>query len=298
MRILEQLAFGCLLSLSGAASLIAHAAAPATALQDAAQGASALRSRYAQLAPQLANNEFGRPLYLESQEGENALRGEVFAVVSQPFEQVRTLGLAENWCQVLLMPYNTKQCIPADDALALFVGRKSESSVSDAFRVDFHYAVRSRSEDYLQVQLDAKNGPLGTHDYRIGLEAAPLDGGRTFIHLSYSYAFGTMSRLAMQTYLATAGANKVGFSIEGRDDSGAPRYVHGVRGVIERNTMRYYLAIEAFVDSLAVPPEMRVEKRLRDWYAAAERFPRQLHEMPLDEYLAMKRREYARLAQR
>ena len=296
MRILKQLAFGCVLSLC--AGLFAQAAVPATTLQDAAQGAAALRARYAQLAPRLDQNDFGRPLYLESQEGANALRGEVFAVVSHPFEQVRTLGLAGNWCQVMLLPYNTKQCIPAEDALAVFVGRKSQTSVSDAFRVDFHYALRSRSDDYFQVQLDARNGPLGTHDYRIGLEAAALDGGRTFIHLSYSYAFGTMSRLAMQTYLATAGANKVGFSIEGREDSGAPRYVHGVRGVIERNTMRYYLAIEAFVDSLAAPPDARIEKRLRDWYAATERFPRQLHEMPLDEYLAMKRREYARLAQR
>ena len=62
--------------------------------------------------------------------------------------------------------------------------------------------------------------------------------------------------------------------------------------------MRYYLGIEAFVDSLAVPPEMRVEKRLHEWFAATEHYPRQLHEMELDEYVAMKRREYARLAQR
>jgi hypothetical protein len=298
MRPIKQIVFRWFLSLSAAVGLGSHAAAPATVVQDAARGASGLRARHAQLAPQLAHNEFGRPVYLESQEGDNALRGEVYAVVDHSFEQVRALERADNWCQVLLLPFNTKQCISADDGIAVFVGRKKETPVADAFRVDFHYGVRSNSEDYLQVQLDARSGPLGTHDYRIGLEAAPLEGGRTFIHLSYSYAFGTMSRLAMQTYLATAGADKVGFSVEGREDSGAPRFVRGVRGVIERNTMRYYLAIEAFVDTLPAPPETRVEKTLREWFAATERFPRQLHEMELDDYLAMKRREYARLAQR
>jgi len=67
-----------------------------------------------------------------------------------------------------------------------------------------------------------------------------------------------------------------------------------MRGVVERNTMRYYLAIEAFLGALSVPPQARLEKRLRDWFAAAERYPRQLHEKERDEYLKMKRREYLR----
>src|SRR5262249_8515036 len=126
---------------------------------------------------------------------------------------------------------------------------------------------------------------------RIALEAAPVEGGRTFLHFSYSYGFGTMSRMAMSTYLATAGADKVGFSKDGEG-----RYVGGVRGVVERNTMRYFLAIDAFLDTLTAPPDARIEKRLREWFAATERYPRQLHEMDADEYLAMKRREYSRLA--
>jgi hypothetical protein len=64
--------------------------------------------------------------------------------------------------------------------------------------------------------------------------------------------------------------------------------------VVERNTMRYYLAIEAFLGALAAPPQARFEKRLRDWFAAAERYPRQLHEMEQGEYLDMKRKERLR----
>jgi hypothetical protein len=56
--------------------------------------------------------------------------------------------------------------------------------------------------------------------------------------------------------------------------------------------MRHYLAIEAFLDSLAAPPGERLEARLRDWYAALERYPLQLREsIGRDEYVEMKRRE-------
>jgi hypothetical protein len=67
-----------------------------------------------------------------------------------------------------------------------------------------------------------------------------------------------------------------------------------MRGLVERNTMRYYLAIESNIGALSAPPQARLEKSLRDWFAAIEAYPRQLHELEQDEYLAMKRKEYSR----
>jgi hypothetical protein len=64
--------------------------------------------------------------------------------------------------------------------------------------------------------------------------------------------------------------------------------------VVERNTMRYYLALEAYLDNLAVPPAQQFEQRLQSWYSATEMYPRQLHEVDLDAYLDMKRREDVR----
>jgi hypothetical protein len=153
----------------------------------------------------------------------------------------------------------------------------------------FTYHVQARAGDYLRVMLDSPDGPLGTRDYRIVFEATPLDGRRTFIHLGYSYGFGTMARLAMQAYLGTAGAHKVGFTVTGKDASGNPVYVKGMLGATERNTMRYFLAVDAYLGSLAVPEPQRLEKRLNDWYAASGKYPRQLAEMDRSEYLAMKR---------
>jgi hypothetical protein len=63
---------------------------------------------------------------------------------------------------------------------------------------------------------------------------------------------------------------------------------------VERNTMRYYLAIEAYLGALSAPPAAQLEQRLQDWFDATERFSRQLHELEKDEYLTMKRKEVLR----
>ena len=58
--------------------------------------------------------------------------------------------------------------------------------------------------------------------------------------------------------------------------------------------MRYYLAIEAYLGALSLPLPAQFEKRISDWFTAAERYPRQLHEMEQQDYLEMKRHEYQR----
>jgi hypothetical protein len=98
----------------------------------------------------------------------------------------------------------------------------------------------------------------------------------------------------MQGYLATIGRDKVGFSIVGSRADGQPIYVRGTRGVIERNTMRYYVAIEAYLGTLALPPAQQFERRLAAWFAGIERYPAQLHELERGEYLEMKRGELRR----
>jgi hypothetical protein len=182
----------------------------------------------------------------------------------------------------------------AGDALGLVVGRKFDQPLADAYRFDFSYSVAVREADYLQVVLNADAGPLGTSGYRIVLQATPIDGRRSFLHLSYAYEQGLAARLAMQGYLATAGRGKVGFSVVGRQADGAPIYVGDLRGVIERNTMRYYLAIEAYLGALDLPPAQQLAKRLNDWHSGVERYARQLHELERAEYLELKRGEVER----
>lgn len=279
----------------GALALAAIAQA-ATAPAPAPSGAATLRAKYGELRETLEHNAFGRPIHLSSREGPHVLEGDIHAVVQHPFAAVsESLHRPGDWCDILIMPFNTKLCTTSarGDALSVFVGRKNDVEPRDAYRLDFSYRVAARAADYLRIELRAPEGPLGTRNYVITLEAAPLDAQRSLIHLSYSYAYGTVSRVAMQAYLATVGRSKVGFSQVEND--GQRELVRGMRGIMERNTMRYYLAIEAYLGSLSSPQPQRVDKRLADWYAAQARYPRQLREMDRDDYIAMKQREIRRM---
>ena len=260
----------------------------------AAKDAEVLRARHATLRAELADNEFGRPLHVES----SATSVEVYATVGQPFGAVRpALRRMQHWCDILILPVNVKYCetsgAGADDTLSIFIARKPADPLDEAYRVDFSYQIAAASNDYLHVVLSAPAGPFGTRDYRISLQAAPLDTRRTFLHMSYSSTPGVAARMAMRLYLATSGRDKVGFSVVDRRPDGRPVYVDGVRGVVERNTMRYYLAVEAYLGALNEPRGQHLEKRLRDWHAAIERHP-QLRELERDEYLRLKRWEALR----
>ena len=259
-----------------------------------AQDAGALRARHAALLDELTKNPFGRPLHVESRDASGGQQGDIYAILDLPFKRVAPALQDDNrWCGILILPPNVKRC-ESDGALALYVARKPQDPLEDAYRVELRYEVAAATAEYLRVGLSAPTGPFGTKDYRIRLEAAPLDAQRTFIHLSYSYGLGLAARIAMQGYFATSGRDKVGFTVVDRLPDGRPVYVDGARGLVERNAMRYYLAVEAYLQSLGTPPAERLETRLRDWYAAVERYPQLDEDVNRDEYLRMKRREAGR----
>lgn len=274
---------------------------PALAIPVHAQDAQALRARHTALRAELADNPFGRPVYVESSESGGQHKGAIYAVIEQPFRRVGdALRHAGQWCDVLILQANVKNCETANgsvDSLSLFVARKSTDSPESAYRVKFSYQVPAARADYLHVALNAPEGPLGTADYRIRMEAIPLGESHTFVHLAYSYTMHGTARIGMQMYLSTTGRDKVGFSVVERTPEGRPVYVGGVRGVVERNTMRYYVALEAYLGTLEAASAERVEKRLRAFHAGLERYPQQLHEYELGEYLEMKRRDVSRVLQ-
>jgi hypothetical protein len=264
------------------------------ALPVRAQDATALRARHGALQSALAANAFQRPLVLESSEPPGRLQGDIYARIEQPFALVGpALQASAPWCEILMLHLDVKQCRADSDAtgstLSVMVGSRYDQPQSDAYRFDFRYRVLASQPDYLRLSLDADQGPLGTSDYRIGLEIAALDAARSFAHLSYGYGEGLAARVTMQAYLATIGRKKVGFSIVGRMADGTPAYIRGTRGVVERNTMRYFVAIEAYLGAMSLPPAQQFEYRLAAWYAGIERYPAQLHELELAEYQSLKR---------
>ena len=267
----------------------------AQASQDAA-GAAALHAKFAELGGQLANNQFKRPVVMNSNETGNILKGDIYALVDHPINQVSgALSGPAHWCDVLMLHLNTKYCHVSSGAdgsmLDVRIGKKFDQPIDDAHRVDFAFHPGLSNADYFDTRLDAKKGPMGTSDYRILLEAVAVPGKKTFLHLTYSYAYGFASKVAMKAYLATVASDKVGFS---KIADGQADFIGGMRGVVERNTMRYYLAIDAYLDALAAPSSEQIEKRLIAWFNATEQYPRQLHEMDRNAYLEMKRAEIQR----
>jgi hypothetical protein len=264
-----------------------------------ANQAASLREKYAGLHNELYHNQFHRPLYLDSSENSSDLRGEIYAEVDYPFTTVNgALKGAPQWCDILSLHLNIKYCQVQSskqrNALSVYIGGKYEQSLEQASHVEFMFSTDTNSPDYLQVHLNADTGPFNTRNYMISLEAIPVENGRTFIRLSYSYESSFAATLALQCYLNTFGINKVGFTIIGKRPDGSPIYAGDVRGVMERNTMRYYLAIDAYLSALSAPPDQRLETRLQNWFTATEHYPLQLHEIAQKEYLTMKHKEYQR----
>ncbi len=283
---------------------LAWVMAGAAAASAAEPGSSAatqqsLRASHAALLGPLSQNDFMRPLVLQSEELPERLAGHIHAVLSVPFERLR-LALSDpaQWCELLSLHINTKYCRPDTGAggrtLMLYAGKKTPQTLASAMRVDMAFAVVSDTPDLLAVDLQATTGPLGTSDSRVALEAIPLTDGSSYLHLTYSTATHRMARLAMQAYLATAGRDKVGFTRTGTTADGQAAYLAGTRGAIERNTMRYFLAIDSYLASTQVAPAQQLDTRLQSWFSATEAYPRQLHEMDRKTYVAMKRAEHQR----
>ena len=281
-----------------AATAFALAITALTPAASAQNAPAALRNKYAELGEQLKNNQFQRPLYLESSESPDMLKGDVYAVIDYPFATVNTaLNNPAHWCDFLILHLNIKYCKADNDSatpdLSVNLGKKDQQDLKNTYHVDFKYRNEISAADYFSVILSAAQGPLNTSNYHIHLETVAIDATHSFLHLTYSYTYGFAGKMAMSAYLATTGRNKIGFT-RMPGGGGKSGYVNGVRGIIERNTMRYYLAIEAYLSAMTAAPSEQFEKRIQTWFSATELYPQQLHELDRSAYLDMKRIEYRR----
>ncbi|MET3381685.1 hypothetical protein [Variovorax paradoxus] len=282
---------GTLLLLFAASAQQALAAAPENS------SAQALRATHQRLSDRLDKSSFGRPVQLDSMETADGLQGDVYAVVEHPLAEISTaLKGSAHWCEVLTLHINNRRCSTASgpqgrEMLTLYVVRRYDKPIDQAFELPFVYRVASATPEHLMVELSAETGPLGTSNYRVTLEAVALDERKSFLHFSYSYDHNTMVRLGTMAYLATFGSDKVGFTVLGKTPEGQPDYIRGLRGLVERNAMRYFLTLDAY---LSAPGPEQADRRQRRWFAAAEQYPRQLHEVDLDTYLALKREDRQR----
>jgi hypothetical protein len=268
----------------------------AWALEDPRRAEYLLLDAYRRIGPKLEQNAFGVPLHLESADRNGSLHADAYGVIDHPFSSVRNVLTAPaNWCDIASLHPNVKaatyRALPGIWELTIYCGRKVLQSPEAAHRVTCRCRKVNEGPGYLDIVLEADEGPFGTKNHRMRFEALALDGGRTLTHVSYSYSYGRSLHFAEKLYFTTLGRQKVGFTVNGTDDNGKPVYIGGPRGAIERNAVRFYLAIQSFMDTLRYPEESRFGFRLSAWYDLTSRFKRQLFEMEKEDYIAFKVQE-------
>lgn len=241
------------------------------------------------LRGQLEASTFKQPLLLQSSETTDGLRGDVYAIVEHPVEAFKAAFNEPNrWCEALMLHLNNRACTvsknSATDVITLSVVRKYDQPVTGAFRVPFDFHVVDATAQHFEASLYSKSGPLGTSNYRISLEVVPVDAQHSFMHFFYSYDESFMARAGTQAYLSLFGSAKIGFTVVGKNADGTPSYIKGTRGLMERNAMRYFLAIDTHLATTTSDPQARRTA----WFNASEQYPHQLHELDLPTYLAIK----------
>lgn len=262
----------------------------------AVAGPDRLVGQYNSVKNKLTSDTFGVPIHLEADGGKRIMQGDVYSVVDHPFPRVRdALRRPANWCDIAGQHMNIKACVyrPVDKQcqLTFYAGGRHYDDLAELYRLNYNYEFSQHTKDYFQTVLSASQGPYGTKDYQIIAEAIPLDPSSTFLHFRYSVRYGTLARVAMRLYLATFGRNKIGFTVVKQNRRGNPVYVKGMQGVVERNSMRYYFAIQSYLDAEGAPASKRFETRIQSWFGLIDKHRRQLYEIERKDYLKDKRRE-------
>jgi hypothetical protein len=263
-------------------------------LASTAWGGTSLAERYQQLKSGVEATLPGTSISLVSAEQDGVLSADVTSILPYPYTTTApALAAVENWCQFMPLHFNIKACTFETDergeVLTLYSGRKIYQAPDDSHMLTYRVEKRIQSGERLALRLHADSGPAGTRDYRIEVDAMPVKEG-TLFHIRSSYRTSMTSALLTSTYLSTLGRDKVGFTrIE---QEGALHPVQGMRGVVERNVMRYQIAIDTFLETQALPESSRREAALRSWFRQNESHPQQLHEMTEKEYLEIKHREW------
>jgi len=279
------------------AATILFSAAWASAVEKLRPSEDILLDTYHRNVAKFEKNSFGLPLFLESFERNDRVYVDVYGIFDQPFGSVvNILNVPANWCDIVSLHTNVKACtyreLPGSWQLTFYIGRKVYQAPKDAHQVIYRYRKVVQQQGYLDINLNADEGPFGTKDHRMRFEALPLDSGKTFVHVHYEYTNSVALRAAEKIYFATLGLGKVGFTMTKTDRKGNPVYIGGPRGAIERNAVRYYFAIQSFMNTLHYPENIRFRMRIIQWYDFTNRYRKQLFDLDRNDYLESKTMEH------
>ena len=239
-------------------------------------------------------------LYLQSTVTDLHAQGQVLARLPMPLTQARAaLRSPQSWCLLLMLHPNVWGCevpdaVQGQTTLQMLMGQQRVAVIGSTHRLTLAWKLARDDETGLALELMAEQGPMGTRDYRIAARIEALDEAHSALELRYSSAFTRTGLWLAELYVNTAGRHRVGFTVDSYDARGQPVLVRGLRGSVERNTMRFHLAVQSWLGVQSLPPAQRIPRALQAWFDGSEQHAAQLHEVERDEYLRMKQAHYAR----
>ncbi len=205
------------------------------------------------------------------------------------------LANPSNWCEMMFLHLNVKACIfnetEGNQWVRLYMGRKFYQPPDKAEELQLNFKTGVTDDGVSWAELTAAEGPYGTSDYYIGLYAIKADAG-VYTEFLSSQKVGAAATAAQDLYFHTLAANKIGFTVVGENWRGKPQYAKGQQGALERNIVRYLLALEVYLMKHHLEGLAGLQERAFDWYDATELYKKQLHEVAKKDYLKAKTKEY------
>jgi len=230
------------------------------------------------------------PISVTSELNGDLSRVAISALVPVTFTELANFYRDDSqWCQAFFANVYVKSCYKNQRSLRLFYNNNDRyQDLEAAFRFDYRIETQQLDPTRLYISLIAASGPLGSFDYQLNIEAQAANAGNSFIRLVYQARYGWLARSAVYVYLKTLGGGKVGFS---HDQDNKP--VEGLRGVLERNAMRYLLALSAYFTNHESGKPYTVT--LKNWHDYAQVFQDELQEIDWNAYQSLKTKEYGDL---
>jgi hypothetical protein len=231
------------------------------------------------------------PLYISSEIAQRTVVSYIVSETDIPYKQLNEkITKPSVWCDIAMLHLNIKSCIYRNNKITFYAGKKHYQTPDDASLFQYTFQVKQSSPDITSVSLFSHKGPAGTSDHRIELVAVPSDG-KAVLRFTLSFQGSILSSNIADLYFATAGSSKSGFTYS--EKSGRKELVGGIKGAIERNSMRYYLALLVCFQDYEAKGRMSAIDRASLWFDYTERYRHQLHEVEKKDYLSTKMKEFS-----
>lgn len=264
--------------------------------------AMTLQNKLIEIQPTLQNNLLGFPVYVTSSVKNSLGIGDIYGIFDLDFTTLHHF-FAEptRWCNALILHIYIKSCVLHNPAYVkhqeaalfnVYLGTKDYAKPDDVFRFQYQLKQHDISDEYVKIVLSAEDGPIDTNNYVIIFEAMPISPTQSLIHFRYEANYGFFARSAVSVYLATVGRRHVGFSTIDTNAEAQPIFIKGLRGVIERNAMRYVISVVSYLQADNTDPNQWLESSLKRWYHYSEIFRAQLHDASLSRLLTIKTEEF------